>query len=647
MSTGGNDERIRLVLDTVGKQGLDDLKRAAADAKDQFSAFRVEIERTTSAKRRVFDLGARMKTAEAEMFAARIAQQRQEQEEAERTEAIMDRAMRRTVSAHNASQKAVAQSAEADRDSAKAKMGAAQAALELSRGLEDLATGGFMGILNNIPRMVEGVGRAIGLTLAKVMALSTAVTMTATAVYVLFRNWDQVTEVFGKSGVPTEDLIGKMGRLEKAIKGNKDELDKLTQSTSMSVTEIERYNKLTEETARLEKLKADEMERQQRIKRVDEAKDPKVVGEMASAKEVMQTLMSDKDAIVRAIQDSMPQAAIQAVNAQLNQVIRQRHEAFTRGDLAERKRIPEYDQEIARLASLRNQKIAQRQGDAKVLFDKAMEGDAAAIAQLAGVPGLTPGQRSVIDVASPEYQAAQRRAKHENVEFFRQRDVMTDELNRQGAEFEAAGKIDNELQEAAAKLINDTTQHMGKVWEDEVKARVEIGKEARDAQRKHQDWRDKKTEEQTRMDVDLLKKGTIDEEAAAALAQARAMGGWRDEMGNLVRATPQQQNRALVEDLHRNLAATNPAFQGARGRNAAVQIATEANRAFEQEVLRAQQEHFEATKTNLQQSQAIVAASMRMAAQLRQVQAQLWPALHQLNAETNQNGRSQLRTRLQ
>jgi hypothetical protein len=74
--------------------------------------------------------------------------------------------------------------------------GATRAVLEFSRGLEDLTTGGFLGILNNIPGMFGGMAQAAGLAAPQVAAVETAASLLGTAAYALYKNWDQVKKLF-------------------------------------------------------------------------------------------------------------------------------------------------------------------------------------------------------------------------------------------------------------------------------------------------------------------------------------------------------------------------------------------------------------------------------------------------------------------
>jgi hypothetical protein len=81
---------------------------------------------------------------------------------------------------------------------------ASRGVLALSQGLEDLTTGGPIGILNNIPMMFEGVGRAAGMSVPQVNMAVAGVTALATGAYILYRNWDQFAQTIGLGTTKTE-----------------------------------------------------------------------------------------------------------------------------------------------------------------------------------------------------------------------------------------------------------------------------------------------------------------------------------------------------------------------------------------------------------------------------------------------------------
>jgi hypothetical protein len=77
------------------------------------------------------------------------------------------------------------------RSAASATKGASFAMLEFSRGIEDLTTGGFLGILNNIPGMVQGITQSMNLSAAAVAKVTTGVSLFATALYLLSQQIDK------------------------------------------------------------------------------------------------------------------------------------------------------------------------------------------------------------------------------------------------------------------------------------------------------------------------------------------------------------------------------------------------------------------------------------------------------------------------
>jgi hypothetical protein len=112
-----------------------------------------------------------------------------------------------------------------ERASKKAGKGWGQAGIEISRGVEDLSTGGFLGILNNIPGIFTSVASAAGLSATAILSLTGVVSGAATVGYLLYTNWDKVTSAMGTGVVETEAM--EMERLANATKRTADEEKRL------------------------------------------------------------------------------------------------------------------------------------------------------------------------------------------------------------------------------------------------------------------------------------------------------------------------------------------------------------------------------------------------------------------------------------
>jgi hypothetical protein len=102
---------------------------------------------------------------------------------------------------------------------------ASRGVLELSRGIEDITTGGPIGILNNIPGMFEGIGRAAGMTVPQVNVAVAGVTAFSTGVYILWRNWNDFQKPLGNGKLENE--TAEMDRLHKSTTRTADEQARL------------------------------------------------------------------------------------------------------------------------------------------------------------------------------------------------------------------------------------------------------------------------------------------------------------------------------------------------------------------------------------------------------------------------------------
>lgn len=87
-----------------------------------------------------------------------------------------------------------------------------RAAIDISRGVEDFAVAGPLGVLNNVPGIVANIGQAAKLSAGQIAALTTGFSLAATAAYVLYQNADKLVDLlpqlakdaFGMTGTKTE-----------------------------------------------------------------------------------------------------------------------------------------------------------------------------------------------------------------------------------------------------------------------------------------------------------------------------------------------------------------------------------------------------------------------------------------------------------
>lgn len=126
---------------------------------------------------------------------------------------------------------------------------AARGVLELSRGLEDLATGGWLGILNNIPGIISSIGQAAGLSAGAVNSLTAAASLAGTAAFVLYTHWSKLEELFGL-GIERPAIEGIRG-LKKELEEAEKTVKGFEGQTRLSLQEFDEYEKATAKVAGL------------------------------------------------------------------------------------------------------------------------------------------------------------------------------------------------------------------------------------------------------------------------------------------------------------------------------------------------------------------------------------------------------------
>jgi hypothetical protein len=129
-----------------------------------------------------------------------------------------------------------------------ATRGATQAVLEFSRGVEDLTTGGPLGLLNNIPGLFQGIGRAIGLTGTQLAALTGGVSLLATAAYAAWLNWDRIKKAF-EDGIP-QRLVSDL----KEVKAELERLEAIEVKTRFDYSDIDIAKRKLAELTEAEKI---------------------------------------------------------------------------------------------------------------------------------------------------------------------------------------------------------------------------------------------------------------------------------------------------------------------------------------------------------------------------------------------------------
>jgi hypothetical protein len=144
---------------------------------------------------------------------------------------------------------------------------------DFSRAAEDFSTGGFLGVMNNIPGVMTNVGAAIGVS-ATSMALLTAGTSILVATgYLLYRNWDSVTGLFQDKN-PFPKTTDSIEGLSEALKTNNKELDELRKKEGLTNDELAKANKLLAENIQLTKQREEMMKRRKNVETITESISP-------------------------------------------------------------------------------------------------------------------------------------------------------------------------------------------------------------------------------------------------------------------------------------------------------------------------------------------------------------------------------------
>lgn len=113
------------------------------------------------------------------------------------------------------------------------------AALEAGRGLEDLATGGLLGVLNNVPQLIQALGGPAGLV--------GVIGAVGAATYTLYRNWDTLKDFF-ELGIERPAIRGLEG-LRAKLSDVEEQIGKLREKSRLSFAELQELGELEFEKA--------------------------------------------------------------------------------------------------------------------------------------------------------------------------------------------------------------------------------------------------------------------------------------------------------------------------------------------------------------------------------------------------------------
>ena len=132
--------------------------------------------------------------------------------------------------------------------------GASDAVLQLSRGLEDLATGGPIGILNNLPGIGRGIATAFGAAPPQIAAVESAIGFLGTGAFLLYQNFDRIKAAFG-----TGNAFGQLPNDVEGLTAKLKELESIKVKTLIDYRDIDiaqaKLDRLKEAEASYDRLK--------------------------------------------------------------------------------------------------------------------------------------------------------------------------------------------------------------------------------------------------------------------------------------------------------------------------------------------------------------------------------------------------------
>lgn len=251
------DEEIRLILDVKGGAAVRDLRENLDYTRATLAQLKAAYEAGQVSTEDYLKTGGRLER-QAQSLASTIAAVDAEQARlnADLLKALagydaVDAAMEELEQSSTRAAASMRKVGDAAGETKSKAAGLSQTALEFSRGIEDFSTGGFIGILNNIPGMFRGIGAALGLAAGPLAAFTAGVSLLATGAYVLYKNWDSVLGMFEtRNAIP--EATTSLERHEEALKKVNKSLDDMKERTSLNYDELKKFKELQQEQADLE-----------------------------------------------------------------------------------------------------------------------------------------------------------------------------------------------------------------------------------------------------------------------------------------------------------------------------------------------------------------------------------------------------------
>jgi hypothetical protein len=579
------EDVARLILETKGTEALDDLRESLGYTRATILQLKGAYESGDMATEDYLRTGSQLLQTERDLASTiQVVEREQARMNAEllRSQGALDVVDLAMEDLERSSNAAAAAMKKVGTEAARAKTstgGAAQAAIEFSRGVEDFATGGFLGVLNNIPRFFEGAGKAIGLSAGALAGWTTGISLAATAAYVLYRNWDSIAGLF-ESRNPIPAAADALERYKDELKAVNKELDDMKERTSLNSDELARFKKLTEEQADLEAKLAQERETQS---------NRKAHGGHASQFE---------------------QDAAKGFGKALDEA----------GGFE--KVVERFTFEMARRTKAREDELPAIKRAIEEMFNKALAGDVKMINTVADIAKMdTTGVTGIFHKDIERYSPTAKLAAADK----KKQDKLRDELNKQGHENELAmraqqGKeLTEELNRQGAQNEKEALKANAQMKRDQAKAAADA-KRLGKAGRKKDKSEMLKEANQANKEMDERAKGATGLQAHAEAMIAQAVAGGRvrlDEKGQLSSKNFDQLTQLITREIQR----ANPGMKGFAAADMGRRVAANAEKGVSDKLLAHMGEGLSAQET----TQAVLAetqtAVLQLAGRLRQVEA--------------------------
>lgn len=105
---------------------------------------------------------------------------------------------------------------------------ASRGVLEFSRAMEDFSLAGWRGALNNVPMLVDNMGRAFGMSNTAVNMVTASVSLLATGLTLVYNNWNTISAAFQAARMDSSGAGGLFAWMATGAQSLGHELGKIT-----------------------------------------------------------------------------------------------------------------------------------------------------------------------------------------------------------------------------------------------------------------------------------------------------------------------------------------------------------------------------------------------------------------------------------